>query len=63
MSIDQVFHAPPIGSPGSEADTANPDNVSITLEDDVAPGHFVTQGSADRTGALINAATDTCSLS
>lgn len=58
MSIDQVFSTPPVGSPGSEADTANPDNVSITLENDVAPGHFVTQGSADRTAAEIAAADD-----
>lgn len=58
MSIDAIFKTPPIGSPGSEADTGMPDNVSITLEDDVLPGTFVTQGSVDRTGALINAATD-----
>ncbi len=58
MSIDSVFSTPPIGSPGSEADTGNPDNVSITLEADVLAGTFVTQGSADRTGAQINAATD-----
>lgn len=58
MSIDQVFTDPPIGSPGSDADTGFMDPVSITLEDDVAPGHFVTQGSADRTAAEIAAADD-----
>jgi len=58
MSITEVFTNPPIGSPGSCADTGNTDPVSITLQDDVAPGLFVTQGTEDRTAAAINAAPD-----
>lgn len=58
MSIDEVHTTPPIGSPGSCADTGATDPVSVILQDDVAPGHFVTQGSADRTAAELNAATD-----
>lgn len=55
MSITEVHSTPPIGSPGSCADTGMTDPVSATLEDDVAPGLFVTQGSADRGAAELGA--------
>lgn len=58
MSITEVHTTPPVGSPGSCADTGHTDPVSLILQDDVAPGHFVTQGSVDRTGAELEAATD-----
>lgn len=51
MSIDEVFSTPPVGSPGSCADTGNTDPVSVILEADVAPGLFVMAGTADRSAA------------
>lgn len=58
MSINEVHTTPPVGSPGSCADTGFTDPVSVVLEDDVAPGLFVTQGSGDRTAAAIGAANE-----
>lgn len=56
--INEVHSTPPTGSPGSAADIGPDDVVSYVLEDDVAMGLFVTQGSEDRTCAAIGAATD-----
>ena len=56
--ITEVHTTPPIGSPGSCADTGMVDPVSATLEDDIAPGHFAIQGSADKTAAAVGASDD-----
>ncbi len=58
MSIDEVFTNPPIGSPGSCADTGNTDPVSATLQADIAPGLFVMQGDADYTADELDASDD-----
>lgn len=58
MSTNTVYSTPPLGVPGQDQDTGLHDAQSFTLEDDCAPGLFVTQGVNADGAASIDAAND-----